>query len=399
MFMKKKKLEIINKQIGWFFKMVLFVVTANSCLPLSGTIMEKETKLSIIEKIILYEEDDLDFEQLFEIYPANDLLISLKMLFLLEKCKVSEVEQLLYSFLRQHPSLENGTFFNWIKGLVMAEKEEFEKSSTYLKRSYYLDKERINPFVRLALFLYLHPYDDESAKNYLNESLEISNNYIDALVEVGLVLENQEKPEEALAQYKKALEVKELPIVYNAIGNFYLEQGKIKEGINAFKQSLALKSNLDGYIGLGDAHINLDDHYTAIEYFTKASKEIDCHGISYTRLAFTYVLLENGIEALRFFNLAFERDPTEEKLADLVYGYFINEDLNRASQLLENLKSNFGESYVSIIFDLIIMAKKGNVSEAQKTVDHLFDNYSDEEIELVKMQLNEWGIYINPEPE
>jgi tetratricopeptide (TPR) repeat protein len=162
---------------------------------------------------------------------------------------------------------------------------------------------------------------------------------------------------------------------------------------------LALESNLDGYIGLGDAHINSDDHFTAIEYFTKASKEVDCQGIAYTRLAFTYVLMENATEALRFFNLAFERDPTEEKLADLVYGCLINEDIKRASQLLEKLKSNFGESYLSIIFDLIIMAKKGKVSEAQKMVDHLFDHYSDEEIELVKLQLKEWGVYINPEPE
>ena len=79
--------------------------------------------------------------------------------------------------------------------------------------------------------------------------------YAEAQNNLGNVLNEQGKPDEALACYHRALELKpDYPDAYIGIGNVVKERGKLDESLACYRRALALKPDCaDAHVGLGVA--------------------------------------------------------------------------------------------------------------------------------------------------
>ena len=92
---------------------------------------------------------------------------------------------------------------------------------------------------------------EEAAAHY-KEALRIKPNYAEAYNNLGILLARQGKIEEAAAHYNEALRIKpNYPEVYNNLGSLLARQGKIEEAAAHYRQALRIKPNY------AEAHYNL----------------------------------------------------------------------------------------------------------------------------------------------
>ncbi|MFH1564542.1 MAG: tetratricopeptide repeat protein [bacterium] len=91
------------------------------------------------------------------------------------------------------------------------------------------------------------------------------------LINLGNLLKNSGKNEEAAEAYKKAIDITpKLVDPYNGLGNVLNRLGKNKEAIEAYKQAITINPKLaDPYNGLGNVLNNLGRYKEAIEAYAK----------------------------------------------------------------------------------------------------------------------------------
>ncbi|MBC6423662.1 MAG: tetratricopeptide repeat protein [Hormoscilla sp. SP5CHS1] len=95
----------------------------------------------------------------------------------------------------------------------------------------------------------------ETAKQY-EQGIALKQNYLEAICNLGVMLQKQSNIAEAIAQDGQALAIKpDDPEVYNNMGTAWESQErKLTEAISCYKQAIALKPDLaEVYINLGIA--------------------------------------------------------------------------------------------------------------------------------------------------
>jgi tetratricopeptide (TPR) repeat protein len=110
------------------------------------------------------------------------------------------------------------------------------------------------------------------AIKYYEEALAISNNFSEAMNNIGLALDNLGKPQEAIVWFDKALAINNCDIrfMYNK-GNVLNNLGKPQEAIVWFDKALAINNNIiDAMINKGNAFNSLGRYQDAIVWFDKA---------------------------------------------------------------------------------------------------------------------------------
>ena len=105
------------------------------------------------------------------------------------------------------------------------------------------------------------------AENYLLKSIEIDNNLVHALTNLGILYEKQDKNKDALKYHKMCIKIN--PNHYDGqfnIASFYALQENYKNAVKHYKIALKLNKNTELLKNLTLAYISLDDNKNALKY-------------------------------------------------------------------------------------------------------------------------------------
>ena len=104
------------------------------------------------------------------------------------------------------------------------------------------------------------------------KAIELNPNYAEAFNNLGIVLAELGKSDEAIESYLQALKIKpDYAEVHNHLGNTLTDSGKIKEAINSYQKALSYKPDYaEVYNNLGNASKYLGMSKDAINNYSKA---------------------------------------------------------------------------------------------------------------------------------
>lgn len=114
--------------------------------------------------------------------------------------------------------------------------------------------------------------DYAEAEKLFKEAIEIEPRYCDAMDNLGLLLRQQNRIDEAITWYKKSLEVKpDNTVALQNLGVAYNLQGKIELAIEVYEKLVEVSSEgPEGYYGLGTMYFYLERYEEAVVYLTIA---------------------------------------------------------------------------------------------------------------------------------
>ena len=112
----------------------------------------------------------------------------------------------------------------------------------------------------------------EEAIEAYNKALKIKPDYTDAYYNIGTILQQQNKLEEAIEAYNKALAIKpDYAVAYYNIGTILQQQNKLEEAIEAYNKALTIKPDYAiAYNNMGNALQKQNKLEEAIEAYNKA---------------------------------------------------------------------------------------------------------------------------------
>mgnify|MGYP002713094113 CR=1 FL=1 len=134
---------------------------------------------------------------------------------------------------------------------------------------------RLFVFVSLCSVLYFSAFGQTKAldSTYLQSSID-SSQFAESIRQEGHKLFKENKFEQALEKYKKALSYFEMSLdsvgvgkCYNNIGNSYLQLGDNTDAISAFYKAIEINKNINQVTALTGNYINLGTYYKRQEEF------------------------------------------------------------------------------------------------------------------------------------
>ncbi|MDA8699889.1 tetratricopeptide repeat protein [Amylibacter sp.] len=151
----------------------------------------------------------------------------------------------------------------------------------------------------------------EQRLNDAIKALAIKPDYADAYNNMGIELEEQSKPKEAIEAYKKAIAIKpDYADAYYNMGNAFKDQGKPKEAIEAYKKAIAIKSDYaDAYYNMGIALQEQSKPKEAIEAYNKAIAIKPDYADAYYNIGIALQEQSKPKEAIEAYNKAIAIKP------------------------------------------------------------------------------------------
>jgi ribosomal protein S12 methylthiotransferase accessory factor len=180
--------------------------------------------------------------------------------------------------------------------------------------THFLDRTRnTNVIFHLAktVALYGDPDDALAALERLNAAFP---NRFEVHFFLGLVLENQGRPDAALAHYEQTLKLSppahEIPSIHVHLGICQRDLGEFPEALAALQQAVALEPNLkEGYHQMGFCHFKMGQFQDAVHCFEKVIELDPGSGIDYANLGINLLRLGHAKEAAFVLRQALELDP------------------------------------------------------------------------------------------
>ena len=240
------------------------------------------------------------------------------------------------------------------------------------------DNNKTNP-VFLNIFGLLHhaSINRDKAISLYKKSLEIKPNYIDPLVNLGILYINLDF-EESFFNFNKALELnKKNKDILNYLGDLHFKYKKYEKAKQYFLQALNIdESNHIFMSNLGICLYHLDDTENAITHLQK-SLDINPNCISaLNNLAVIYMDLEKYQKGLSLIKKIISLDK-DNFLANKNAGFMYTklEDFEKAKIFLEYaLKYNKDDDELNFIYDSV--NNKTPKNAPLNYVESLFDNYA-----------------------
>jgi tetratricopeptide (TPR) repeat protein len=190
----------------------------------------------------------------------------------------------------------------------------------------------------------------EPAKISLNKSLEFKTDYANTYLELGFGCKNLKQDDDAIAWYKKAMDLDpKSHVPLNGIGEVYRDNKKdVNEAMNWYKKTLAINPDeRKANFGVGYCLNSLTNYAEAIPYLQKAIRQEPTYTAAYVELGYSLYKTGSNDAALESFNKALSLNPKNENAryyATLVYLNQSNKSM--AQKMVDELKS-LNSRYVS----------------------------------------------------
>jgi len=173
---------------------------------------------------------------------------------------------------------------------------------------------KARPQVNLGLVLANQDRLDEAIQHYI-KSIQLDPNFAETYNNLGVVLKNQGKLNEAIQHYRKALQINPTYAdAHNNLGVVLEKQGKPSEAKQHYRKALVLNPNhLSALNNLGNVLSKEGEANEAIEHFRRALQLDPDNSKVHNNLAL--VLVEQGQpnEAIRHYRKALELNPDNDE--------------------------------------------------------------------------------------
>ena len=157
----------------------------------------------------------------------------------------------------------------------------------------------------------------EAARQY-EQAIALKPNYLDAICDLGVILQKQGKIAEAIGQYRQALAIKpDDPEAYNRMGTAWQEQCKFAEAIACHQKAIALKPDFaDAYNNLGLALQEQLKLQEAIGYYRHAVALKPDQAETHLNLGMCLLLLQDLSQGFAEYEWRWRMEPQtpEERL-------------------------------------------------------------------------------------
>ena len=229
-------------------------------------------------------------------------------------------------------------------GYIYYQKENYETALTnFLK----YEENAKNPIIDY-LYWYRKGFMQNALKQYdparvsLNRSLEFKTDYANTYLELGFACKNLKQGDEAIAWYKKAMELDKSHVPLNGIGEVYRDiKRDMDEAMNWYRKSLAINpGERKANFGIGYCLNSLEKYSEAISYLQKAVTQEPTYTAAYVELGYSQYKTGNNYSAIESLNKALSLNPKNENARYYATLVYINQN-NRsmAQKMVDELKS------------------------------------------------------------
>ncbi len=223
----------------------------------------------------------------------------------------------------------------------------------------------------------------EQRLNDAIKALAIKPDYADAYNNMGIELEEQSKPKEAIEAYKKAIAIKpDYADAYYNMGNAFKDQGKLKEAIKAYKKAIAIKSDYaDAYYNMGIALQEQNKLEKAIEAYNKTLSIKPDYADAYYNIGIALQEQSKPKEAIEAYNKTLSIKPD---YADAYYSMGnAFKDQGKPKEAIEAynkaiaIKSDYADAYYNLGIALQEQSKPKEAIEAYNKAIAIKPDYAD----------------------
>ncbi|MBK7434394.1 MAG: tetratricopeptide repeat protein [Chitinophagaceae bacterium] len=182
----------------------------------------------------------------------------------------------------------------------------------------------------------------EQAINRLNRSLEYKKDFLNTFLELGFANTKLKRNEEAIAQFKKAMEIDpKSHIPYNGIAEVYRDNIKdCDQAMEWYRKTLGVKTNeRKANFGLGYCSNSKGEYSAAINYLKKAVEAETTYTAAFVELGFAYYKTGGFSDAEYHFNKAISLSPNNENARYYACLMYVQQkDKYKAQKMLDELK-------------------------------------------------------------
>lgn len=209
------------------------------------------------------------------------------------------------------------------------------------------------------------------------QAIALKPDYTLAYLNLGTLLQRQNRLEDAIAIYQKSLEIQPDSLVYQALGNALKQQGNIDSAINYWQKALELQPDAiaaETYNDLGTALAEKGELENAIEYYQKAIQLKSDYPLAHLNLGILLQRQNKIEESIPHFHKTIELQPDAEEAYKYIGNTLIKQErLHEALAYYQKslkLNSKSAETYFHIGS---ILAQQEKFAEAityfQKAID------------------------------
>ncbi len=185
--------------------------------------------------------------------------------------------------------------------------------------------------------------------------------------EVAMIYKNTKRYNKAEEYLKKTAEFDpNYKLVFTSLGDVYIKQGKIKEAVEAYKESIKRKNDEHAYINLGMLAYNLGNINESIKILSKSLEINPRNATAYNNLGLILVKAKKYRPALSILEKGFEKTklPEFKKAIDALKKRFteaLKIETLRKEQKYDELENHLNERIKKNPNDLTAYTHLGNI--------------------------------------
>lgn len=241
---------------------------------------------------------------------------------------VQEAERIYTEVLKVDPENINCLY---LMGLINYQKGKLDNAVDYANKALSI-RPAFDIYKTLA-DIYLDKREFDNALVALKKAVEFDPDYIEGYLNIGLILQAQNKLDEAVEYYKKTISLNpDYYLAYDNLGAIYLDKGDLNESLTYYQKSMTLNpDNPNVYFNLANVFRGLNNHENAIEFYHKSLKLKPTDAECYFKIGICYLMKENFDLAIESFKKALEFNYDKvEAYFNIGNAYFGLEDYEQA---------------------------------------------------------------------
>lgn len=255
-----------------------------------------------------------------------------------------------------------------LQGNAYADLGNSSEAIRFLNKSIEIDENYVDAYYNLAHIFQSLDKNQEAIDCY-NKTIEISPNYFAAYNNLGNIYREQRDFEASLDCFKKAIEINpKYADSYNNMGNALTEMGELNAAMDSFKTALEIKPQFaEAYFNMGKAYQDHEKYSDAINCYFAALKINNQYADAHYNLGMIYRELGDFEKAIAQCRTAFSIDPTNYSEAEHLVSAMLGETTKAAPRkYVEGLFDAFADSFDDMLVNKLEYKTPRKIAEILK---------------------------------